>query len=334
MPDLHFDEATLAQARRFNRILAWAPRFSIRNRAMPLLVQGLLRLSQAGAGRKLARAGIRVERAIAQADGGSVPLRILRGAGPVRGVVLDIHGGGWVIGNAAMDDDLNAALVATCDVAVVSVDYRLFGRTPLQGLMDDCLVAARWLLADGLPEYRDLPVFFVGESAGGHLAAATLLRLKAWPALLGQVAGAVLYYGVYDITGTPSVRSACPATLVLDGPGMVSALARLVPGANETARRTAPLSPLYGDLAGLPPALMFAGTADPLRDDTTAMAQRWRQVADVKAHLVPDAPHGFIRFPTRMAGIVQAHTQAWLRARIAAGVPSEGEDRARMGMRY
>ncbi len=317
MPALHFDASALDEARRFNRKLAWAPRFRIRNRVTPLLIQGLLRLSQLGGDRKMARAGIDVAWQTAHADGATVPVRILRGKGPVRGVVLDIHGGGWVIGNAQMDDDLNAAMIAACGVAVVSVEYRLFGATPLQGLMDDCLVAARWLLGGGLPEYAGLPVFVMGESAGGHLAAATLQRLQAWPALLHRIAGAVLYYGVYDLAGTPSVRSAGPETLVLHGPDMASAMAMLAPGLDETARRTAPLSPLYGDLAGMPPALLFAGTLDPLRDDTLLMAQRWRQVADAESHLVPEAPHGFIRFPTRMAGIVQTRTHAWMLEKLA-----------------
>ncbi|MGM3150957.1 alpha/beta hydrolase fold domain-containing protein, partial [Escherichia coli] len=92
--------------------------------------------------------------------------------GKAKGVVLDIHGGGWVIGNAQMDDDLNLGMVRACDVAVVSVDYRLAVDTPVEGLMEDCLAAARWLLGD-CPEFADVPVFVVGESAGGHLAVAT-----------------------------------------------------------------------------------------------------------------------------------------------------------------
>ncbi len=106
----------------------------------------------------------------------NVPVRILRPVGKPKGVVLDIHGGGWVIGNAQMDDDLNLGMVNACDVAVVSVDYRLAVDTPVEGLMEDCLAAARWLLCED--EFKQLPVFVVGESAGGHLAAATLLALK------------------------------------------------------------------------------------------------------------------------------------------------------------
>jgi acetyl esterase/lipase len=317
MTPIPIDDAALQDARRFNRTLAWAPRFKIRNRVMPALVQGLLRASQLGADARLARRGIRAEAMVAHAEGHAVPVRVLRGAAPVTAVVLDFHGGGWVIGNAAMDDRQNAALIDACGVAVVSVDYRLAPRTPLAGLMHDCLAAACWLLGGGLPALEDLPVFVVGESAGAHLAAAMLLELKARPALFARIAGAILYYGVYDLAGTASVHAAGPETLVLDGPGMATALRRLTPGLSDAARRAPPWSPLFGDLSGMPPALLFAGSLDPLRDDTIAMAGHWGEVTNCEMHLLPECPHGFIRFPTLLAARTVARSHAWLRERLA-----------------
>lgn len=317
MTTLPLDAAILEEARRFNRKLAWTPRFRVRNRFLPMLGHALLRVSQCGADRRLARGGVRVERRIAAIGKHRVPVRVLRPAGPVKAIVLDIHGGGWVIGNACMDDRFNAARVQACKAAVVSVDYRLATRAPIEAIIDDCLLAARWLLDGGLPEYRALPVFLVGESAGAHLAAATLLRLQDWPALLRRVAGAVLFYGVYDLAGSPGVRAAGPDTLLLHGPSMAAALRMLTPGLDDTGRRRAPLSPLYGDLAGMPPALMFGGERDPLRDDTTLMAERWRKEAEVELHVLPEAPHGFIHFPTRMAELALARSHAWINERVA-----------------
>ncbi len=291
-------EAELAQMRRFNQKLSWMPRFKIRNRVTPRLIQALLQTSQ-----RFKKAPV-VERRLV----GGVPVRIMRPDGAPKGVVLDIHGGGWVIGNAQMNDDLNLGMVRACGVAVVSVDYRLAVDTPVEGLLEDCLAAARWLLAD-CTEFAGLPVFFVGESAGGHLAAATLLALKQWPALLERVAGAVLYYGVYDLTGTPSVRAAGPQTLLLDGPGMVAALRLLTPGITDEARRQPPLSPLYGDFCSLPPALMFVGELDPLKDDTLLIAERW---SGVEAHLLPESAHGFIHFPVALADSVLAYSRKWI----------------------
>jgi len=316
MTTIPIDDDTLHQVRRFNRILAWLPRFKIRNRFTPMLVQALLRASQLGADGRLARRGIRVEAQVAGAEG--VPVRVLRPRGALRGVVFDIHGGGWVIGNARLDDAHNADLALACGVAVVSVDYRLVPRVPLQTAMDDCLAAARWLLAGGIPDLAGLPVFILGESAGAHLAATVLLRLREAPELLARIHGAVLYYGVYDLGGTERVRRAGPETLVLDGPGMVEALCMLTPECTDSQRREAPRSPLYGVLDGLPPALMFGAEYDPLCDDTLRLAARWRDVAEVELHVLPEAPHGFIRFPTPLKRIVPAHTQAWIRERIGA----------------
>ena len=314
---LTFDDATLAEAKRFNLRLARAPRFGMRHRFMPPLVQGLLRLSQVGADRKLRRAGLQVEARRVVMDGTEVRVRIVRPRGPVAGVVLDIHGGGWVVGNAPMNDAFNAGFATRCGLAVVSVDYRLAPRASVQAQMEECLAAARWLLQGGWPDYAGLPVVVVGESAGGHLAAATLQGLRAWPAQLARIAGVVLYYGVYDMAGTDSVRRAGPETLVLDGPRMLAGLRGLTPDLDDTARRQPPLSPLFGELAGMPPALMIVGSGDPLLDDTLRMAQRWRQVADVELNVAPEAPHGFIHFPTAMARVTLAHAQAWVRQRIA-----------------
>ncbi len=314
---LTFNDTTLDEAARFNARLARAPRFGMRHRFMPPLVQGLLRLSQVGADRKLRRAGLQVEMRMVEMGRVKVQVRVIHPRGPVAGIVLDIHGGGWVVGNARMNDAFNAGFASRCGLAVVSVDYRLAPRASVHEQMEECLAAARWLLQDGLADDAGLPVIVVGESAGAHLAAATLQRLRDWPALLERVAGAVLYYGVYDMAGTDSVRRAGPETLVLDGPRMLAGLRRLTPDLDDAGRRRPPLSPLFGDLAGMPPALMIVGSVDPLLDDTLRLAQRWRQVADVELNVAPEAPHGFIHFPTAMASVTLAHAQAWVRQRIA-----------------
>ncbi len=99
---------------------------------------------------------------------------------------------------------------------------------------------------------------------------------------------------------------------------MVAGLQRLTPGLNDAERRQAPLSPLYGDPRGLPPALMFVGERDQLLDDTVRMAAQWREVAEVELHRLPEAPHGFIRFGTGMAAKCLVATHERIRARIDA----------------
>ncbi|KPB85341.1 Alpha/beta hydrolase fold-3 [Pseudomonas syringae pv. maculicola] len=309
-------EQELVEVRRFNKTLARLPRFQVRNRLTPRLIQALLRAAQIGRALKPVKHDLRIETTIVSTGNVPVSVRIIRPKGKPKGVVFDIHGGGWVIGNAQMNDDLNIGIVNACNVAVVSVDYRLALSTPVEGLMDDCFSAACWLLGSDCKEFAGLPVIVVGESAGGHLAAATLLKLKARPDLLKRVVGTVLYYGVYDLPGTKSVRTAGPETLVLDGPGMVGAMRLLAPDRSDEKRREPPLSPLYGDLTDLPPALMFVGELDPLLDDTLEMAARWQNSADVEMHLLPESPHGFIHFPTALARKVLARSHEWINARM------------------
>lgn len=285
----------LAQMRRLNKVLAWLPRFRIPHRLILRGIQGLLKLSQMR-NTKLVRHGVRAERKIVSVEEATASVRVLYPKGVPKVVVLDIHGGGWVIGSPNMNDVLNLGFINACDAAVVSIDYRLAPSTSLEGQIQDCLVAARWLLDPCNPTFCGLPVIVVGESAGGHLAAACLLGLKVWPELLRRIQGAVLYYGVYDLTGTPSVRAAGPDTLVLDGPGMVDAMRRLTPGLNDEQRRKPPLSPLYADLNGLPPALLVVGERDPLLDDTLQMAARWGEIAPADLWVVREAPHGFVHF--------------------------------------
>lgn len=167
---LEFTESDLAQMQRFNRKLAWLPRFRVRNRLTPRLIQTLLRASQMLGANKPVKHGLQVQSTVVHSHAASVPVRIIRPQGKPKGVVLDYHGGGWVIGNAQMNDDLNIAMVKACNVAVVSVDYRLAVNTPVEALMADCLCAARWLLSDDCTEFVGLPVIIVGESAGAHLA--------------------------------------------------------------------------------------------------------------------------------------------------------------------
>lgn len=304
----------LEQVKAFNKKLAWLPRFKMRNRFTPRLVQALLHISQIGGGRKLRKQGLSAETKVITASEVSVPVRIIRPQGKAKGVVLDFHGGGWVIGNAQMNDKFNIPMVKECEVTVVSVDYRLALPAPIDALIADCLCAARWLLSNEDSEFADLPVIVVGESAGAHLAAATLLRLKESPALSERVTGALLYYGVYDLTGTPSVRNAPPETLVLDGPGMVEALRSLTPELTDQQRVAPPLSPLHGSFTNFPPALMFVGELDPLIDDTLKLADKWRASAAVELQLLPSSPHGFIHFPTQLATNVLAHARSWINA--------------------
>lgn len=262
----------------------------------------------------LRRRGVRVETLRISSPDGGVPLRILHPPKPPRGVVLDMHGGGWVVGSAGLNDHLNADLAAETGLAVVSIDYRLLSESRgvlLQHAISDCTAAGRWLMDNAAARFGTMDIFLCGQSAGAHLAALTAMALRD-EGRLGAVRGCVLVYGVYDLTGTPSVRAAGRDALILNGPTLAADLARLLPDRDEAGRRRPDVSPLYADMHDLPPALFMAGDLDPLRDDSLLMAQAWSAAAPAELVEVPLAPHGFIHFGGPVAARALSEIRLWL----------------------
>ena len=138
--------------------------------------------------------------------GEGATIRIIRPEGrEPTGVYLDIHGGGWVIGRARMSDQANLALVEKFGVATVSVDYRLAPEHPYPAGPDDCEAAAVWLVENAAAEFGAERFLIGGGSAGAHLAAVTLLRMRDRHGYTGFI-GANLVYGPYDLSMTPSQR--------------------------------------------------------------------------------------------------------------------------------
>lgn len=219
-----------------------------------------------------------------------------------RGTLLDIHGGGWCLGTALSDEERLVRLGQATGLNTVSVDYRLAPEHPYPAGPEDCLKAARWLLQRE-PEQK---LYLRGASAGAHLAVTTLLGLKAEAR---RFSGAVLYYGVYDLTGTPSHVLAREEDHPDLPPSSLEELTAYFVGNHD--RRE--LSPLYADLENMPPALMLVGTQDILLDDTLFLAARWAAAGnEVELVVYPDAPHGFDGYPTEMGRDAQRREEEFL----------------------
>ncbi len=224
----------------------------------------------------------------------------------VRAVYLDLHGGGFFMGSALMDDPPNASLARSARVATVSVEYRLAPEHPYPAGPDDCEAAALWLLAHAKREFGTDRLLIGGASAGANLAVVTLLRLRDRHAAVGAFRGANLVFGVYDLAGTPSQRRV----------GVPSYRDLYLPGVDAEERRNPDVSPLHAELAGLPPALFTVGSADALLDDTLFMAMRWRAAGNAAELAVyPESLHGFTIFPTAMASAANERIEAWVAAR-------------------
>ncbi len=231
--------------------------------------------------------------------GGDIPVRTFVPPGEVLGAYLHVHGGGWVLGSAHQQDVALWRLANEAGVAVASVDYRLAPEHPFPAGADDCEAAALWLTDGGGAAELGAPERFVigGESAGAHLAALTMLRLRDRQGLTPFVA-ANLVFGAFDLGMTPSQRNWGDRNLVLSTPIMAWFYDCFLPGRTQEERRTPGVSPLYADLSGLVPALFSVGALDPLLDDSLLMAERWAEAGnEAILRVYPEAVHGFTAFP-------------------------------------
>lgn len=225
-----------------------------------------------------------------------MPVRVYDPA-PDRGLpfVVYLHGGGWSMGDVLTADGPCRALAQAADCVIASVEYRLAPETPFPGPVDDCVSATRWLLAhaEELGGRTDATAI-MGDSAGGHLAVATVLQLRASddPLPARQVL-------VYPVLASPETGQFASHQENADAP-IVSARTMqwfwdlYLSGAQP--RSDDPRINPYGaqDLSGLPGTLVAVAELDLLRDEGIGFADRLTE-AGTPAALIryPGAIHGF-----------------------------------------
>ncbi|WP_427385493.1 alpha/beta hydrolase [Janibacter sp. G56] len=234
-------------------------------------------------------------------DGHEVPVRIHRpradaGALPV---VLWFHGGGWVQGNPTMYDPLCTHLAAEVGAVVVAPDYRKAPEHPAPRPVQDVLDVAAWVVENAVELGVDATrVAVAGDSAGGNLAAVVA---QVWrDAGDSPIRHQALIYPATDLTlSSPSLDEHAHAPILTKD--AVLAFHRLYLDGHP---QDDPLvSPLLGDLVGLPPALVQTADLDPIRDDGIRYA-RSLEAAGVPTRLTNyvGAPHGFASFPGAYTG--------------------------------
>jgi acetyl esterase len=260
--------------------------------------------------------------------GGALPLRIIAAEPQPTGVFLHIHGGGWTLGENDQQDLRLQRLSRETGLAVVSVGYRLAPENPYPAGPDDCEAAALWLLRARDELAGSGPLAIGGDSAGAHLSAVTLLRLRDRHGITGAFAAAVFQYGGFDLSMTPSQRQWGERNLVLSEPIMIWFGDQFLPGRDREQRRDPDISPLFADLSGMPPAVFTVGTQDPLLDDTLFMEARWRAAGhSTELHVWPEAPHGFISLPMTVADAALSAEHDFLRRTLgldpSTAIPQE-----------
>ena len=247
--------------------------------------------------------GVDVRTTTFPARHGDLPLRIYTPqtwARTSRPVIVNFHGGGFVLGSARQCDWSCSIVAKELDAIVVSVDYRLAPTHRYPAGLLDCYDALHWVAAHA-PDLGGDPgrIGVMGDSAGGNLAAviAIAARDEAGPAIGHQA----LIYPVTDMTeALQQDRSYLDNTergIVLSNDDMEVFHAFYVTEADDvTDYRLSPI--LAPDLTGLPPAVVVVAGLDPLHDSGVRYAQA---LADAGNEVIVEdfhvMPHGFVSFP-------------------------------------
>lgn len=196
--------------------------------------------------------------------------------------VLYIHGGAFMMGSPKSHRNITSSFSREANAAVLAIDYRLMPENSRMAGIEDCRTAYRWLLEHG-PDGPGEPtrVYMGGDSAGGNLT----LAMTAWIRDTGlrQVDAAVALSPVTDVTfNAPSIRDNIDSDQML-GP-MFSEFIN-VPNAvllwvgwlqNRMSPSNPLVSPVFGDLSGLPPTLLHASETEILRDDSRRYVNKAR----------------------------------------------------------
>ncbi|ACI52910.1 Alpha/beta hydrolase fold-3 domain protein [Gluconacetobacter diazotrophicus PA1 5] len=218
------------------------------------------------------------------------PARLYVPRGRVRGVVLFLHGGGFVHCGLNSHHGICCRLARASGAAVLSYDYRLSPEHRFPGAVEDCLAALDWLAGEA---WRwGGPIAVAGDSAGGNLAAvlALLARDRGGPDLALQL----LYYpSLYGERDVPSRHRYAEGYMLTT---------RLMEWYAQQYIRTPDdlrhplMAPIHADsLAGLPPAVIVPAQCDPLHDEATGYAAALREAggqAEVRCY--PGTIHGYL----------------------------------------
>jgi acetyl esterase/lipase len=206
------------------------------------------------------------------------------------GVILYFHGGVYVIGSAVTSVPLASDLARRVGAKAIAVDYRLAPEHPYPAAVDDARAAYEGLLAQGIDPGQ---IALAGDSAGGGLAVGTLLALREAGTPLPSCAFLMSPYADLTLAGE-TLNERETRDPVLTPEGLRVRVPEYVAGADAADPH---ISPIFGDLSGLPPLLIQVGTHEILLSDALRLAAR-AALSDVPVILevTPGVPHVFQGF--------------------------------------
>jgi phosphinothricin tripeptide acetyl hydrolase len=222
-----------------------------------------------------------------------------------------LHGGGYCVGGSASHRVMVARMADAAGATAYNIDYRLAPEHRFPAAVDDSLAAWRALLATGVDASRTI---IAGDSAGGGLSVAT--------AVAARDAGLALPGGLHLISPWANLTNASPSYQAKGETDFIITQAGIDEFADTylgDADRKSPLaSPLFADLAGLPPILIQVGSEEVLMSDSTQLAERAGLArVDVTLRIWPDMVHIWPFFAQLTAsGQAIAESTAWIKARL------------------
>ena len=204
------------------------------------------------------------------------------------GVILYLHGGGYTCGSLEYAKGFAATLASQCGVRVFCAAYRLAPENPYPAAVDDALEAYRYLLKKG---YAPRQILLCGESAGGGLIYALCLRLRQEG--LELPCGLIGISPWVDLTGSGQSYE----TNRDNDPSLTQELLEFYAKCYTTDPADPLCSPVFGDLTGFPPSLLFAGGDEILLDDARALHEKLVQSGCRSTlHIAPERWHAYVLY--------------------------------------
>ena len=204
------------------------------------------------------------------------------------GVVLYLHGGGYTCGSLEYAKGFSSVLAAECGVRVFCAAYRLAPEHRYPAAVEDALEAYQYLLKKG---YAGHQILLCGESAGGGLIYALCLKLKELG--LPLPCGLIGISPWTDLTGSGKSYEENREVDPSMSPELLQFYAKCY-----TDDPANPLcSPLFGDLTGFPPSLLFVGGDEVMLDDTRMLHEKLvKSGCRSKLIVAPERWHAYVLY--------------------------------------
>ncbi len=231
-------------------------------------------------------------------------------------VLLYLHGGGYGFGSFRSHRGLIERIAVAAKLPVVAIDYRLAPEHPCPAAIEDAVAALGALVAQGHGR-----ILIGGDSAGGGLTLSTLMALRDAGGPL-PVAGLCISPWV-DLTMSGASYVENDRLDFISAPGTLGDFAARYAGALPLTDPR--VSPLHGELTGLPPLLIQAGGAEVFRDEAVAFAERAAAAGvDVTLRIWPDKVHVWHLFAQLLPDSQAAIEELGLYARARTGSSQDG----------